>query len=60
MSTENYGLINLHQRLVLLYGKGYGLSILPNPHAKNGLTIRIIAVRKHTQNMNISAKTDPE
>lgn len=46
MSTESYGLKNLHQRLVLFYGEGYGLNILPNPHAKNGLTIQIIAAKK--------------
>ncbi|PXX51997.1 HAMP domain-containing protein [Hungatella effluvii] len=40
---ESYGLKNLHQRLRLFYGEGYGLSIYNNP--VKGITIKMV-IRK--------------
>lgn len=45
ISTESYGLKNLHQRLVLFYGDICGLAIYPNPNAPSGLSIQITAAK---------------
>lgn len=47
ISTESYGLKNLHQRLSLFYGGNCGLTIYPNPNTPKGISIQIIA-RKMT------------
>ena len=47
ISTESYGLKNLHQRLHLFYGGDCGLSLHPNPNAPTGISIQITA-RKMT------------
>lgn len=47
LATESYGLKNLHQRLQLFYGDGYGLTVLPNTNCGKGLIIQIKA-RKMT------------
>lgn len=40
---ESYGLKNLHQRLSLFYGAGYGLTIRSNPD--HGITIQLLIKR---------------
>lgn len=47
ISTESYGLKNLHQRLHLFYGGDCGLSLHPNPNAPTGISI-LITARKMT------------
>ena len=41
VSTESYGLKNLHQRLALFYGDDCGLTVYPNPNAPQGLSIQM-------------------
>ena len=41
VSTESYGLKNLHQRLALFYGGDCGLTIYPNPNTPQGLSIQM-------------------
>lgn len=45
ISTESYGLKNLHQRLQLFYGEGCGLTVDHNPNASKGLCIQITALK---------------
>jgi len=40
ISTESYGLKNLHQRLQLFYGEGCGLTVYHNPNASKGCVFR--------------------
>ena len=47
ISTESYGLKNLHQRISLFYGGDCGLTIYPNPNQPKGLSIQM-KVRKIT------------
>lgn len=47
ISTESYGLKNLHQRISLFYGGDCGLTIYPNPNHPKGLSIQM-KVRKIT------------
>lgn len=47
ISTESYGLKNLHQRISLFYGGDCGLTIYPNPNHDKGLSIQM-KVRKIT------------
>ena len=44
---ESYGLKNLHQRLALYYGEGYGLTLRGN--ASGGLTIEMVIKRIKTE-----------
>ncbi|MCD8325466.1 MAG: histidine kinase, partial [Lachnospiraceae bacterium] len=44
---ESYGVKNLHQRLVLFYGEGYGLSFYPNQGG--GLCVRMLIGRKNCE-----------
>lgn len=41
---ESYGLKNLHQRLRLFYGAGYGLTIYSNPD--QGITVKMVIKRQ--------------
>ena len=45
ISTESYGLKNLHQRLQLFYGEGYGLTICQNPNSAKGISIQMTALK---------------
>lgn len=45
ISTESYGLKNLHQRLQLFYGEGYGLTIYQNPNCTKGISIQMTALK---------------
>lgn len=45
ISTESYGLKNLHQRLSLFYGGDCGLTIKQNPNAPKGLSIQMTALK---------------
>jgi len=45
ISTESYGLKNLHQRLRLFYGDGCGLTVYHNQNASKGLCIQITALK---------------
>ncbi len=45
ISTESYGLKNLHQRLRLFYGGDCGLTIYPNPTAAKGISIQMTALK---------------
>ncbi len=45
ISTESYGLKNLHQRLQLFYGEGYGLTICQNPNCTKGISIQMTALK---------------
>jgi two-component system sensor histidine kinase YesM len=45
--NESYGLRNLHQRLRLYYGKGYGLSVFRNDYG--GLSVSILVARSDSR-----------
>lgn len=45
ISTESYGLKNLHQRLSLFYGSNCGLTIHPNPNAPKGISVQMTALK---------------
>ncbi|MBR4058984.1 MAG: histidine kinase [Lachnospiraceae bacterium] len=45
ISTESYGLKNLHQRLQLFYGESFGLTIYKNPNSPKGLCIQMTALK---------------
>lgn len=47
---ESYGLKNLHQRLTLFYGAGYGLTISKNPD--QGITIRMVIKKQKCSENN--------
>ena len=60
ISTESYGLKNLHQRLSLFYGGNCGLTICANPNAAKGLTIQITAKKMTCEEYEENRKNQPK
>lgn len=44
-SQKTYGLANVHERIILVYGKGYGLSLESTENKKTVVTVCIMAMK---------------
>ena len=59
ISTESYGLKNLHQRLQLFYGEGCGLTVCQNPNTPKGLCIQMTALKITCEEYSENKKNMP-
>ena len=59
ISTESYGLKNLHQRLQLFYGESCGLTVCQNLNTPKGLCIQMTALKITCEEYNENKKNMP-